>query len=125
MTYLESYWELEGILADLGFSARGIFFHHFLSTNICSEKSYRGSKYFSFELRCRKNFERIDRFFENFPNFRNLVKRNIENFLSRKFSMIFFYNIWEILEKKSIYSFEIFVYFFLHLNSKEKYFEPR
>ena len=69
MTYLESYWELEGILADLGFSARVIFFHHFLSKNISSEKSYRGSKYFSFELRCRKkyNFLLRYRFFNQIP----------------------------------------------------------
>jgi lipid-A-disaccharide synthase-like uncharacterized protein len=53
MTYLETYWELEGILADLAFSARVIFFHQFLSKNIDSEKSYLGSKYFSSQLRCR------------------------------------------------------------------------
>ena len=32
---------------------RWYFFHQFLSKNIASEKSYRGSKYFSSDLRCR------------------------------------------------------------------------
>ena len=41
MTYLEAQMELEGILADLAFSAKVIFFHQFLSKNIDSEKSYR------------------------------------------------------------------------------------
>ena len=44
MTYLESYWELEGILPDLVFSAICHFFHQFLFQNFHSEKSYRRSK---------------------------------------------------------------------------------
>ena len=52
MTYLEAQMELEGILADLAFSAKVIFFHQFLSKTFDSEKSYLDLKYFSFELRC-------------------------------------------------------------------------
>ena len=56
MTYLEAQMELEGILADLAFSARVIFFHHFVFKNFDSEKSYLDFKSFSFELRCRSEF---------------------------------------------------------------------
>ena len=56
MTYLESYWELEEILADLAFLAEVLFFHQFLSKNIDSENFYRQRKYFPSELRCRTNF---------------------------------------------------------------------
>ena len=59
MTYLEGYWELEGILADLAFSARVHFLYQFLSKNIYSEKSCRGSKYFVFELRCKLGFVNV------------------------------------------------------------------
>ena len=56
MTYLEGYWELEEILADLAFSAKVHFLYQLLSKNIYSEKSFRGSKYVLFELRCKLRF---------------------------------------------------------------------